>query len=213
MEGFGEKHNWTKKSIFWELPCWKTNLLRYNLDVMHIEKNFFDNIFDATIDVKGKTKDNVKARMDLLEHYKRPELELRVGPNGKIIKPKANFTFTLEEKRALCERVKELKMPDGYAPHMSNCIDMSNAHYQLGRLCQFGPEGDIYANSQGTCSIQNCGKTYTNTVATLVDENKRQKIELDSQKKVLGDVQAKLTLEQTNSKKQSKKVHKYAKAT
>jgi len=34
---------------------------------MHIEKNFFHNIFNAVMDVKGKTKDNVKAIMDLLE--------------------------------------------------------------------------------------------------------------------------------------------------
>jgi len=34
------------------------------------------------MDVKRKTKDNVKARMDLLEHCKRLELELRVGSNG-----------------------------------------------------------------------------------------------------------------------------------
>jgi len=70
-----------------------------------------------------------------------------------------------------------------------------------GCLCSFGPKGDIYTNSQETCSIQNLGKTYTNTVATSVDENKRQKIELDSQKKVLDDVQAKLTLEHAKIKK------------
>ena len=38
---YGEKHNWIKRSIFWDLPYWKDNLLRHNLDVMHIEKNFF----------------------------------------------------------------------------------------------------------------------------------------------------------------------------
>ena len=29
---------WKKRSIFWDLPYWKTNLIRHNLDVMHIEK-------------------------------------------------------------------------------------------------------------------------------------------------------------------------------
>ncbi|KAK2444001.1 hypothetical protein QL285_015063 [Trifolium repens] len=43
-EGYGELHNWTKRCIFWDLPYWKDNLLRHNLDVMHIEKNFCDNI-------------------------------------------------------------------------------------------------------------------------------------------------------------------------
>ena len=40
VKGFGEQRNWTKRSIFWDLPYWKTNLLRHNLDVMHIEKFF-----------------------------------------------------------------------------------------------------------------------------------------------------------------------------
>jgi hypothetical protein len=28
--GFGLTHNWVKRSIFWELPYWKTNLLCHN---------------------------------------------------------------------------------------------------------------------------------------------------------------------------------------
>jgi hypothetical protein len=48
-----------------ELPYWKTNLLRHNLDVMHIKKNMFENIFNTVMDVKGKTKDNIKARLDI----------------------------------------------------------------------------------------------------------------------------------------------------
>jgi hypothetical protein len=63
--GFGLTHNWVKRSIFWELLYWKTNLLRHNLDVIHIEKNMFENIFNTVMDVKGKTKDNIKARLDI----------------------------------------------------------------------------------------------------------------------------------------------------
>ncbi|KAG8366059.1 hypothetical protein BUALT_Bualt17G0036600 [Buddleja alternifolia] len=69
IEGFGETHNWLKRSIFWDLPYWNTNLIRHNLDVMHIEKNMFDNVFNTVMDVKGKTKDNVKARLDLQNIY------------------------------------------------------------------------------------------------------------------------------------------------
>jgi hypothetical protein len=62
---FGLTHNWVKRSIFWELSYWKTNLLRHNLNIIHIEKNMFENIFNTVIDVKGKTKDNIKARLDI----------------------------------------------------------------------------------------------------------------------------------------------------
>jgi len=74
--GFGLTHNWVKRSIFWELPYWKTNLLHHNLDIMHIEKNVFENIFNTVMDVKGKTKDNIKARLDVALFCNSQNMEL-----------------------------------------------------------------------------------------------------------------------------------------
>ncbi|WMV24037.1 hypothetical protein MTR67_017422 [Solanum verrucosum] len=47
FDRYGVAHNWTKQSIFWELPYWKDNFLRHNLDVMHIENNYFDNLTES----------------------------------------------------------------------------------------------------------------------------------------------------------------------
>ena len=66
---------WNKRSIFWDLPYWSSNLIRHNLDVMHIEKNVFENVFNTVMQVEGKTKDNEKAREDLKVLCRRPELE------------------------------------------------------------------------------------------------------------------------------------------
>ncbi|CAL1411660.1 unnamed protein product [Linum trigynum] len=66
--------NWKKKSIFFYLPYWKTLLLRHNLDVMHIEKNVCDNVLGTIMNLKGKTKDTMKARLDLVEMKLRAEL-------------------------------------------------------------------------------------------------------------------------------------------
>ncbi|KAL0434385.1 UNVERIFIED_CONTAM: hypothetical protein Slati_2772800 [Sesamum latifolium] len=74
--GYGNVHKWTKKSIFWDLSYWNTHLIRHNLDVMHIEKNVFNNIFNTVMDIKGKTKDNLNARKDLKNICNRPELEV-----------------------------------------------------------------------------------------------------------------------------------------
>ncbi|WMV15129.1 hypothetical protein MTR67_008514 [Solanum verrucosum] len=125
LPGYGVEHNWTKQSIFWELSYWKDNLLRHNLDVMHIEKNYFDNLFNTVMDVKGKTKDNPKARMDIKEYCRRKELWLQELQNGKIVKPKANFSFTLDEKREIIEWVKNLRMPEGYASNLGKRADMN----------------------------------------------------------------------------------------
>ncbi|KAK2429708.1 hypothetical protein QL285_028127 [Trifolium repens] len=123
IPGYGKEHNWTKRSIFWDLPYWKDNLLRHNLDVMHIEKNFFDNIFNTVMDVQGKTKDNEKARKDVELYCNRKDLELKTLPNKKLLKPKANFSLTSSEAKLVCQWLKELKMPDGYSSNLARCAD------------------------------------------------------------------------------------------
>ena len=66
---------WKKRRIFWDFPYWSSNLIRNNLDVMHIEKNVFENVFNTVMQVEEKTKDNEKAREDLKVLCRRPELE------------------------------------------------------------------------------------------------------------------------------------------
>ena len=43
---------------------------------MHIEKNVFENIFNTIMDVKGKTEDNIKARLDIALFCNRKNIEL-----------------------------------------------------------------------------------------------------------------------------------------
>jgi len=52
---------WRKRSIFFDLPYWETNLLRHCLDVMHIEKNVCDNVLYTLLNDPKKSKDNIKA--------------------------------------------------------------------------------------------------------------------------------------------------------
>ena len=117
---------WRKRSIFWDLPYWSTNLIRHNLDVMHIEKNFFDNIFNTVMNVPGKTKDNSKSREDLKVICRRPELH---ETNGKF--PKACYTLDSQAKHVLCTWVQNLKFPDGYASNMGRCVDLQK-HKMFG---------------------------------------------------------------------------------
>jgi hypothetical protein len=125
LPGFGTLHNYTKRSIFWDLPYWKDNLVRHNLDVMHIEKNFFDNVFNTLMNVPNKTKDNEKSRRDLEKHCYQRELELVRQSNGKMGIPKARYTLTTQEAKLVCQWVKELRMPDGYASNLAWCADVN----------------------------------------------------------------------------------------
>ena len=62
--------------MFWEWPYWKDNLLRYNLDVTHIEKNIYD-LFNTLMDIEAKKKDNPKANIETKEYCTRRELWLQ----------------------------------------------------------------------------------------------------------------------------------------
>nr|GEV83499.1 hypothetical protein [Tanacetum cinerariifolium] len=101
---------WRKRSIFWNLPYWKTNLILHNLDVMHIEKNVFENVFETVMDIEGKTKDNAKARDDVKIYCKRKELEKNESTRKY---PKSCYTFGKDEKKVVCDWVSKLKFPDG----------------------------------------------------------------------------------------------------
>ena len=56
-----ETKQWNKRSIFFELPYWESNLLHHNLDFMHIEKNVCDKIL-YTLLHENPIKDNLNAR-------------------------------------------------------------------------------------------------------------------------------------------------------
>ncbi|KAL9662325.1 hypothetical protein QQ045_027158 [Rhodiola kirilowii] len=123
-DGFGVYHNWTKKLIFWELPYWVNVKLRYNLDVMHIEKHVFENLFNTIMDVKGKTKDDgFKSRKDIGLYCRRPELELKT--RHRLVANNGKYQITQEQQMLVLLWVKSLKFPDGFSSNLGNKVDLS----------------------------------------------------------------------------------------
>ena len=59
--------NWSKKSMFFELPYWSHQQFKHNLDVMHIEENVCDSILGTMCKIEGKSKDTDKAKLDLTD--------------------------------------------------------------------------------------------------------------------------------------------------
>ncbi|KAL9686403.1 hypothetical protein QQ045_023861 [Rhodiola kirilowii] len=110
-QGNIEKLCWTHKSIFYELPYWKTFVQPYSLDVMHIEKNVFDNIIGTILALEGKTKDDHKARAGLNEQGVRKHLWDKVkGSSSKREKvTQAPYTVLPEHKVEILEMIKDVK--------------------------------------------------------------------------------------------------------
>lgn len=122
----GVDHNWTRQCILWELPYWKTHLLRHNIDVMHTERNVFMNILNTVMDIKGKTKDTAKGRLDIEMICDRPKLQLVGNNRGKEkVKPKAAYVLNKEQRLALCKWVANLKLPDRYVSNLGRCVDLT----------------------------------------------------------------------------------------
>ncbi|XP_057444023.1 uncharacterized protein LOC130736195 [Lotus japonicus] len=90
-------HNWKKKSIFFELPYWRTNLLRHNIDMMHVEKNICESVIGTLLDLEGKTKDTIKSRLDL----QRMGLKKQLHP------------------------IKDVRFPDAYASNIGRCVNIN----------------------------------------------------------------------------------------
>lgn len=119
-----EYQPWKKKSIFFMLSYWEHHLLRHNLDVMHIEKNVCDNVLGTLLSFDGKSKDNLKARLDLKDMGLRPELHPQSVGLNKVILPTSCFTMSLKEKDQFLKILKNVKVPDGYSSNLSRCIQL-----------------------------------------------------------------------------------------
>ena len=58
---------WKRKCIFYELPYWGSLMVRHNLDVMHIEKNVCESLISTLLNMKGKSKDSLSSRLDMVK--------------------------------------------------------------------------------------------------------------------------------------------------
>jgi hypothetical protein len=90
---------------------------------MHIEKNVFENIFNTVIDVKGKTKDNIKARLDIAFFYNRKNMEL-VCDGSRVAKPRASFVLEKNAQLLVYKWLKSLRFLDGNASNISRLVNM-----------------------------------------------------------------------------------------
>ncbi|GMI95113.1 hypothetical protein HRI_003180600 [Hibiscus trionum] len=93
---------------------------------MHIEKNVCENIIGTILNVDGKSKDNLKSRLDLVDMGIRHDLHPQELRNGKFSLPPSIFTMSKKEKEVFCTVLKDIKVPDGYASNISRCVSVKD---------------------------------------------------------------------------------------
>jgi hypothetical protein len=74
------------------------------------------------MDMKGKTKENIKARMNiyLFCHHKNMEL---VYNGTRVAKPKVSFALDNNAQLLVCQWLKILCFPDGYVSNISRLVN------------------------------------------------------------------------------------------
>ncbi|XP_057484999.1 uncharacterized protein LOC130771413 [Actinidia eriantha] len=179
------KPNWTKISILYELPYFKDKKFRHNIDVMHSEKNFSENLIGTMLGIDGKNKDTDKARKDLEDKGIRKELWLTQHPNGSYIKPRASFSLTIEEKEAFFEFLKSVKYPDGYAANISRSVHSTNGrltglkshdyHILIQQILPIGMRG--FVNKEISTTLFELGSFFQDLCSKTLRRSELKKLE------------------------------------
>jgi hypothetical protein len=92
---------------------------------MHVEKGVFESTISLLLDIAGKTKDWLNSHKDLQALRIREELHPQEKLNGKIYLPPASYTFTNEEKRAICKCLCGIRGPTWFSTNIKNRVSMS----------------------------------------------------------------------------------------
>jgi hypothetical protein len=86
---------------------------------MHTEKSVAKALWATIMDIPVKSKDNVKARVDLAALCDRPNQEMKSPSGGKSWRrPKADFVLSRAQRKEVLQWIK-LMFPDGYAANLN----------------------------------------------------------------------------------------------
>jgi hypothetical protein len=114
-----------KRSVFFQLEYWEKLELRNNLDIMHVEKNVFDNIVNTILDVDKRTKDNFKSRLDLKDMNIRAGLHVDLTGTRPVI-PRAIYHLSIPGKKIFLKVLKYARFPEGYASKKIHKVDLDD---------------------------------------------------------------------------------------
>ncbi|CAL2230503.1 unnamed protein product [Prunus armeniaca] len=122
----GDRVCWKKKSIFFDLEYWKYLPVRHVLDVMHIEKNVCDSIIGTLLEIPGKNKDGIAARLDLLNMGVKTDLQPEYGERRTRLPP-GPWNLSRAEKREVCNSFYGMKVPEGYSSNIKNLVSLQDS--------------------------------------------------------------------------------------
>ena len=116
-----------KRSIFFKLSYWKQLLLRYNLDVIHIEKNICDTIIGIVLNISEKNKRWYKSSPWFTEN-ENPIGVVFSSSRWEIFYATCMLFVVWWEKKIFCGSFKTVKFSDAYASNVSRCVGNNDSN-------------------------------------------------------------------------------------
>nr|AAP44620.1 putative transposase [Oryza sativa Japonica Group] len=91
------------------------------------EKNVCESLVGLMLNIPGKTKDGLNARLDLQDMNIRSELQpIRDAETGKVYLPPACHTLSKDEKIAMFSCLKDIKVLSGYSARISKYVKLDD---------------------------------------------------------------------------------------
>ena len=93
---------------------------------MHLKKNVFGNTIGLLLETSSKTKDTLKSRQDLVAMEIRKDLHPIEKGNGRYELPPASYNLTHDEKKAMCESLRGIRVPSRFSSNIKKLVSMKD---------------------------------------------------------------------------------------
>jgi hypothetical protein len=94
---------------------------------MHLEKNVFESTIGVLLDIKTKTKDGLKSRLDLVNQNIRTEIHPTPAKQSrKVDLPGVSYNLTTDEKRAVCQWLRAMKVSTSFSSNIKSLVLMKD---------------------------------------------------------------------------------------
>nr|GEY59369.1 hypothetical protein [Tanacetum cinerariifolium] len=94
-------------------------------DYPALEKSVCESLVRTLLNVHGKTKDGMNARLDLAELGIKPKLFAR-QKEDKTTLPPAGYTLTNAKKDIFCDMLSNIRVPQGYCSNFSSLVSLKD---------------------------------------------------------------------------------------
>jgi hypothetical protein len=93
---------------------------------MHLKKNVFESTIGVLLDIPGKMKDGLKARMDLVNLGIKHDLHPTKPKDGKVDLLGAAYNLTHDEITTFLKLMKGIKVPTGFSSNIKSLVNMKD---------------------------------------------------------------------------------------